>query len=343
MNTLLRAVLAVSLFLPAAVAAQAPEPPQIPERDRIRLAEAFRMAEEVGEKLWPGWKTAPFAVLLVTPEHEFLVRHPQPSEDFLRLGRDELLASDVYYRKRAFSTGFEATFPAVGGISTIVIGQAENTNSRTSTRWVLTLLHEHFHQWQESQPEYFGEVNALDLARGDQTGMWMLNFPFPYESAETNEAITEMSHALKAALAAEGAAFAESVARYQKAQAQLEHAVPADANRYLAFQLWKEGVARWTEYRLAQLAADYQPSAAFRALPDFSSFAETGASIMARIQGDLETPRLSERKRVVVYSLGAAIALALDRAAPDWQRRYQKEKFRLDRYLEPASGSTQSR
>jgi hypothetical protein len=337
MKTFLRAVLAVSLLLPATAAAQAAEHPQIPERDRIRLAEAFRLAEEVGEKLWPGWKSAPFAVLLITPEHEFLVRHPQPSEDFTRLGRDELLGSDVYFRKRTFFTGFEATFPAVGGVSTVVIGQAENTNSRTSTRWVLTVLHEHFHQWQESQAGYYAEVNALDLARGDQSGMWMLNFPFPYESAEANAAITEMSHALKAAIAAEGAAFAEAVARYRKAQERLEHVVPADAARYLAFQLWKEGVARWTEYRLAQLAADHQPSPAFRALPDFVSFAETGERILARIQRDLETPRMGERKREVVYSLGAAVALALDRAAPGWQQRYQKEKFRLERCFATAA------
>lgn len=332
MNSLFRAAVAIGL-LASAVAAQTPGLPRIPERDRIRLAEAFRLAEEVGEKLWPGWATAPFAVLLITPEHEFLIRHPRPSDDFTLLGRDELLRSDVYFRKRGFQLNFEAAFPAVSGISTVVIGQAENTSSRISTRWVLTLLHEHFHQWQESQPGYYNEVNALDLARGDTSGMWMLNFPFPYESPEAAEAVAEMSRALGEALAAEGPAD-EGVRRYRQAQERLRQAVGADADRYLAFQLWKEGVARYTEYRIAGLAADYEPSAAFRALPDFTSFADEAARHLERIRRDLAAPGLSERKREVVYSLGAAVALVLDRAAPEWRARYLQEKFRLENYFE---------
>jgi len=35
--------------------------------DRTRLAEAFRL-DQIGERVWPGWSKAPFAVLLVTPD-----------------------------------------------------------------------------------------------------------------------------------------------------------------------------------------------------------------------------------------------------------------------------------
>ncbi|MGI8836042.1 MAG: hypothetical protein ACR2H4_05325, partial [Pyrinomonadaceae bacterium] len=78
-----------------------------------------------------GWSKAPFAVLLVTPEYEFLVRHSKPSADFTSLGYDKLLKADVHYRKRNFPAHFLATFPAINGsmISTIVVGQAENTSS----------------------------------------------------------------------------------------------------------------------------------------------------------------------------------------------------------------------
>jgi len=77
------------------------------------------------------------------PEREFLIRHPQPSKDFTLIGYDSLLKSDVYFRKRVFGTNLLATFPAVGGVSTIVIGQAENTDKKTSTPWAVTVLHEH--------------------------------------------------------------------------------------------------------------------------------------------------------------------------------------------------------
>src|SRR5260370_29548884 len=80
--------------------AVAQEAPALPDDDRIRIAEAFRLADAVGNRVWPGWDKAPFAVLLVTPEYEFLVRHPKPSADFTSLGEDKVLKYGVSYRKR---------------------------------------------------------------------------------------------------------------------------------------------------------------------------------------------------------------------------------------------------
>ena len=154
----------------------------LPAADRVRLAEAFRLAAAVGDRVWPGWSEAPFAVLLVTPEREFLLCHSRPSADFSRVGYDSLLGTEVFVRPRVFPTTFLATVPAVGGVPTIVVGQPANTG-QASTRWVLTVLHEHFHQLQYSRPGYDAGVAALGLARGDSTGMWMLNYAFPYESA----------------------------------------------------------------------------------------------------------------------------------------------------------------
>ena len=54
---------------------------------------------------------------------------------------------------------------------------------------MLTVLHEHFHQLQQSQPGYFQGVEALGLSGGDQTGMWMLNYPFPYKTPAVAEQI----------------------------------------------------------------------------------------------------------------------------------------------------------
>src|SRR5437870_7253569 len=83
--------------------------PSISTTDRIRLAEAFRLADEKGNDVWPEWGKAPFALLLVTPDYEFLIRHPKPSPDFAKLAYHPVLKSDVYYRKRTFPTTFLAT------------------------------------------------------------------------------------------------------------------------------------------------------------------------------------------------------------------------------------------
>ncbi len=329
-----RVCAALALVLLSAAAALAEVRPQLRTDDRVRLAEAFRMGDQLGERVWKGWSKAPFAVLLVTPDYEFLVRHPQPSDDFERLGYDALLKAEVHFRKRVFQTNLLATFPAVGGVSTIVIGQPENTQAKTSTRWVVTLLHEHFHQMQDSQPDFYEEVNRLNLARGDQTGMWMLNFAFPYERPEVAQKFAAAARALAAALNARGRAFRGKLAAYLAARKGLQDALAADDYKYLSFQLWKEGVARYTEYRVArEAAARYTPTKEFASLKDFTPFAEDARRSLALVMDDLEKMSLAERKRTAFYPFGAGEALLLDRARPGWQRRYFVEKFSLAQFF----------
>lgn len=325
------------LLVPLAVSSVlAQEEPNIPDADRIRLAEAFRIGEAVGEQVWKDWDGAPFAVLLVTPENEFLIRHPRPSKDFTLIGHDSLLKSDVYFRKRTQRTDFLATFPAVGGVSTIVIGQAENTTKKTSTPWVVTVLHEHFHQLQSSQPTYYAEVEALNLSRGDQTGMWMLNFAFPYKDARVNEQFSNLSKLLAEALQAKKKPeFSVKLQAYTQARQAFRQMLSPDDYRYFSFQVWQEGIARYTEYRIADLAAKkYKPSKEFRALKDYTPFKEVaGAILNKQILSTLPTLQLEKSERLVFYPFGAAEGLLLDRANPRWQSRYFTEKFYVDRYF----------
>jgi hypothetical protein len=321
------------LLFPAAARAQ--DTPRVNDVDRVRLAEAFRIGDALGNQIWIGWNKAPFAVLLVTPEHEFLIRHPKPSSDFRLLGDDALLGSKVYYRKRTQSLGLLATFPIAGGIPTIVVGQAENTDKKTSTPWVVTVLHEHFHQLQYSQPGYYDDVNALGLSRGDQSGMWMLNYPFPYDWHEMKELFSHFSHALADALEAKNKSdFNAKLAAYLKQRRELENTLSPDDYRYLSFQMWQEGVARYTEYRIAKLAAEkYKPGRAFRNLKDYQPFGEVAEETRDGILHELRTAKLEEYKRVIFYALGAGEALLLDRANPRWRQRYFAEKFYLDKYF----------
>ena len=294
--------------------------------DRTRLAEVFRLAAFVGDRLWPGWTRTPFAVLLVTANQEFLLRHPAPSSDFARVAYDSLLATDVYVRPRTVSPALLATYPAVGGISTIVVGQPEATH-RSSSAWVLTVLHEHFHQLQSSQPGYYAGVDALGLSRGDQSGMWMLNFPFAYDSAVVEARFASYARALVRAIAPTGTALARDV---RTARAQLTSVLSADDDRYLEFQLWQEGVARYTELTVARLAARrYTPSAAFRALPDYRGYASMAARLEQQIRDELSTAALGDAKRAAFYQAGAATALMLDRVRPSWRTEYFAKPFRL--------------
>ncbi len=324
----------VLLLVCCASVVAAQEKPRVSDIDRVRLAEAFRIGDAVGNRIWPGWDKAPFSVLLVTPDNEFLIRHPKPSSDFVLINYDPLLRSNVYYRKRTQATNLLATFPLAGGVPTVVVGQAENTDAKTSTPWVVTVLHEHFHQLQYSQPNYYRDVNALELSRGDQTGMWMLNYPFPYDWMEMHEHFSLLGRLLADALRARTEPdFPDWVAAYLKQRHELEQTLSPDDYRYFSFQLWQEGIARYTEYRIAKAAAGYRPSKRFRALKDYQRFGKVAERLDDRILDELVTARLADSKRVLFYAIGAGEGLLLDRANPRWRQHYFVDKFYLDKYF----------
>lgn len=331
-----RVVFALVLLL-SAQPAFARQKPGLPENDRVRIAEAFRIGRALGNRVWRDWDKAPFAVLLVTPEVEFLIRHPRPSEDFTLVGRDPLLRSDVYSRKRKFGPNLLATFPAVGGVPTIVIGQAENTSKKTSSPWVVTVLHEHFHQLQTSRPNYYAEVNAPNLSRGDETGTWMLNYAFPYSAPDVRRQFQDMSRLLAEALRAGGRKeLSARTAAYLAARRKFEATLAPDDYRYFSFQVWQEGVARYTEYRVAELAAErYRPSRGFRSLKDYRPFRKVAEELRESILQELATLRLEDYQRVAFYPLGAGEALLLDRLNPKWKARYFADKFYVNKYFDP--------
>jgi hypothetical protein len=81
----------------------------------------------------------------------------------------------------------------------IVIGEPANTESKTSTPWLFTVMHEHFHQLQNLQPNYFSSLERLGLSRGDRIGMWM-QYPFSYERPEVAQGFREVRDLLLACL-----------------------------------------------------------------------------------------------------------------------------------------------
>jgi hypothetical protein len=310
-------------------------PAGLSEVDRTRIAETFRLAKALGNRVWPDWNKAPFALLLVTPGHEFLIRHPKPSDDFTLIGQDSVLKCRVWFRQRKYSPDLLAAFPAVSGVPTIVAGQAEHTSARTSTPWVLALLHEHFHQLQDFQPWYYAEVEALGLARGDQTGRWMLNYAFPYTAAAVIDQFSLMGKLLAETLQArQQANFHQKLASYVETRKELQALLKPDDYKYFSFQLWQEGIAHYTEYTFAELAAvKYKPSKKFHTLEDYTPFKEEAGTMLSCIEKELASMQLDQSQRRAFYALGAAEGLVLDSANSAWRKYYFEEKFSLDKHF----------
>lgn len=307
-----RATLLIPLVTLAASPLEA-QRPGLPDGERAGIAEAFRLAATYADSIWPGWGAVPFEILLVTAEHEFLVRPARVPQGFAQLGRDSLLDEDVWTRARVLSPQLLATFPAFGPPPTVVVGTAERTG-KSPAQWVTALLHEHFHQLQMGDADYVVAAAALDLARGDTSGMWMLDYPFPYDSEPVRRAFDRLSVAVAGALAAtDDDAFAARVARVPVALADfLGELSPAD-QRYFWFQVWQEGVSRYTEWRVAAAAGgDYEAAA---------------REIRAGIERSLAEPDLASQRRIAFYALGAGLALVLDQTDPSWRQRYRTHTF----------------
>ncbi len=297
--------------------------------DLIRLAEARRLASEVRNKVWPGWEATPFPVLLVTAERELLVDFPGSPPGFTSAGYSAVLRAELLGRPRQFDPALLATFPAFELPPVIVIGRSEATN-KMSAEWALTVLHEHFHQYQMYDPEYFTAVDQLGLSGGDQSGMWMLNYPFPYQSAEVAGAFAHVSRQL--ALLLKNASRSDRQ-EFWKTYGGFLAALTERDRRYLSFQVWQEGIARYVELRVAEAAADgYVPSFEFLMLPDVKPFSEIAVKMRTAILTELENPDLQARQRVSFYAFGAGLALLLDQENESWKRRYLSEKFFVERY-----------
>jgi len=321
--------LSLVLFVSAAKAA-----PSISDIDRVRIAEAFRVGEKLEDRIWPDWSTAPFGILFVTDDNEFLIRYPKPNSEFVSIGYDKLLKSEVFVRPRKFQKSFLATFPAFGPTPVIVVGKAENTSDKTSTRWVFVLLHEHFHQLQYSRPAYFDDVSALNLAHGDTSGMWQINFPFPYKDATVAGRFRQLADLLMSANAAVRADDRKAaIAKYLTARREFATSLTADDYKYASFQLWQEGIARYTQYKIAELAGrKMKPSKEFRALKDFAPFDQEADRLLAVISDEMKKMDLTTWERVVFYPFGASEGLLLDKVEPNWQHSYFSEKFALEKF-----------
>lgn len=274
------------------------------------IAQARAFSSQQGERLWPGFGTAPFGFLLILPEREILLCRDGGADGFTAHGTD--LATNCPRHERARSglpDNWLAAMPLFGPPATIVMGTPATTG-RPRAAWLHTVLHEHFHQWQSSQPDYYARVEALDLAGGDTTGMWMLNFPFPYEDRAAGAAHAAASRALADAVAARGTPrFRRALSAYLAARRGYAAAVGERNWRYLEFQLWQEGGARWTEIALGKT----YPDAAVR---------ESAARLEAGVVAQLRSPDLARDGREMAYAYGAAEAMLLDACGPAWRRAY---------------------
>ena len=293
-----------------------------PAADAANIALSATIAQRVGDRIWPDWSKTKFAIDLLTAGGPVEVNFDKPVP------------------VPSFPPQMEASFPFSNGVPTIVIGEPQFTQAKTPIRWSVTLLHEHFHQWQYSWPQYNSSVKNLGLAPpGDTNAMWMLNYPFPYSDAAIGTAYSVMTHRLAEAIRGIGTPeFGAQFQSYLVGRKQFAAMLKPNDYKYFAFQCWQEGTARYTEIAVARAAVDeHTRDQSFLSDDQAAALALDAQHTYSRVLGQLEEQGpLANDERSNFYAVGAAEALLLDRVSPGWHQRYLGPRMDLSA-LFPAS------
>ena len=288
--------------------ATTPAAPQVDPFLLHSIKSAHDQAASTGSKIWPNYDEAPFGLLVTLEEREVLFCHGSIVDGFSALPPDPITNCDLQERANVFPKNLLAAMPIVEGVSTIVMGTPQSTG-RDEPSWTRTIFHEHFHQYQSTFDSYYQRLDELNLSNGDNTGMWMLNYPFPYEDESFNAALLKAAHELHEAITQSDSSFQEDVSVYLKARQELEASVSASDWKYLELQLWAEGVARWTEIEIAMRSSDHK-------------VAESGDSLKQRTISSLLALDATKSGREIAYPYGAGEAMLLDRCNPTWRQDY---------------------
>lgn len=281
--------------------------------DLRNIAFSTAIVQRVGDSVWPGWGQTPFQIDLVTANGPALINVAKP------------------FAPPPFANTLEATL-ILDTAPIVVIGEPQFTHAKTPVRWSVTLLHEHFHQWQQSWPGYVKAVASLDLAHGDKTGMWMLNYAFPYSDPRVDAAYGAMSNSLADAIEAAGTpAFTGAVQKYLTARDTFKALLAPDDYRYFTFQCWQEGAARYTEIAVARRAVQaHATDRSFLSDAQAADLQQDAGSTYAGVLKRLRWLPLAQEKRVDFYAVGAGEALILDTISPGWRDRYLDPRMDLD-------------
>jgi hypothetical protein len=306
--------------------------PKMRTEDRIRIHEAEFLCKKFGNQVWPGFTRVPFTIMLVYDTTEFLINCAKPGPEFKSTGFDSILNTQVFIRRAMNPDNLLATFPAINGQNCIVVGTPEKTGL-SSTAWIITLLHEHFHHYTYQDPNYYKDVNKLKLSKGDNTGMWMLNYPFPYDNTSVIKDYNRFSRALHDVLKSlDSDNFELFLQTYAKARTGFKKGLRPDDYKYFSFQVWQEGVARYTEFKFLETMEKYKPSAQIQELPDYIPYEQYKEQLYKQELENLISYKLPEQKRTCFYPIGFAEAMILDYLNPNWKKGYLKKKFYMEKY-----------
>lgn len=308
------------------------------ERDAICIAEAYYLWQSLGDKVWPGWTKIDMPMVYITQEREFAIGFQQPLAGFSP--HDPLAdGQSVQSRPRELAPTLAASYD-FQNVPAVVIGTPEALEWSAS-QWALKAVHEMFHVLSTHHGSQ-QRIAALDIGPREDAS-WQLDFPFPYGDADTMRLMHLQGYPVYLAITAtDEADILYNAGTALEALAVLRRHLrdltgDDRAWKYAMFQEGEEDVARYTEHRLAQLAAEeeaYRPLRAFAELDGFVPYSEVWNASYKSAPFVIKHAGRAVKTRTLFYYMGLGKALLLDRIKPDWRDSYLQGNAWLDELIE---------
>lgn len=320
--------------------------------DPLLLAEVADVFAVIGadeNPIWPGWNARTTPVLLYFPGvQDALLNHPRPPAGFTRVSSPLLPAGwtlDLRDGETTFALDGQNTSTTINGIETLVVadplsnlrpnlalllGDARPAaeRERELTLALLSgdpydelgmLVHEAFHVHQSEAP-----------AKAANEGLLL---QIPWLAAENTAGFALEGRALGRALEAGGddQAF-EAALEWLAVRKERRAKLPAVAATYEDGTEWNEGLAKYTEWKLATVMAGRTPHEALRWRRDFHGYADLSAwraRLLQALRGNCSgevvvngDPYGAGGLRFRLYYTGMALGALLDRLGmDDWRAR----------------------
>ena len=272
-----------------------------------------------GDSIWDNISKTPLRILLITDSLEYLFNHDNPGTSFEWYQYDSMLNTNIYVRPKKFPPFLRATFPAVNGIDCIVAGNPKNTE-KSDEGWIIMLLHEHFHLYQNENRQYKENIALLAQRISKGNNNWMLDYGFPYNDTTINELFKDYSHSVyETCNSLNKNNFNEEVKQCVTGCSEIQGHLSPDDYDYFRFQIWQEGIATYTEYQyLNKLSLNCQYFKDVYAL-DYTLKDEI---LLKAYTNYLLKTDLQKSQRNLFYSLGLLEGIIKDKTNPEWKTDY---------------------
>jgi hypothetical protein len=290
------------------------EIPKLRHEDVEVITEAYHLWKTKGDKVWEGWSEIKMPFIYKKEHYEYWIDFPVTANDVGQFV-EKINGLDVYGQAISGQNGFAASMD-VNNVQAVVLSSPKITGM-TKEEWIIAAIHEMFHVYQGAEIDR-KKINDLEIGYGKDAS-WMLNYPFPYGDTSLNT-ISHMQGYLSFNIYRSDSFrdnmydcfLLKDVLTLYKNYIIGRYGNENDY-KYSVFQQSIEGVAKYTEIKMAEIAGtDYVP------LNQDIHFTDvyTNQINVVRHCGKGTGGRLT------FYYLGLGMCLVLDKIAPDWKNSY---------------------